>query len=88
MTLTYETVDVFTRTAFGGNPLAVVFGGEALGVETMQAICPPHPDYSSVKAITEQDVADFNEVIHFAEHNINSIMGRMMRALEGKVVII
>ena len=38
MTLTYETVDVFTRTAFGGNPLAVVFGGEALGVETMQAI--------------------------------------------------
>jgi trans-2,3-dihydro-3-hydroxyanthranilate isomerase len=38
MTLTYETVDVFTDTAFGGNPLAVVFGGEALTTERMQAI--------------------------------------------------
>ena len=38
MTLTYETVDVFTDAAFGGNPLAVVFGGEALSTEAMQAI--------------------------------------------------
>lgn len=28
--ITYETVDVFTDTPFGGNPLAVVFGAEAL----------------------------------------------------------
>ena len=38
MTLTYETVDVFTETPFGGNPLAVVFGGEDLSTERMQAI--------------------------------------------------
>ncbi len=38
MTLSYETVDVFTDTAFGGNPLAVVFGGEALSTDRMQAI--------------------------------------------------
>ena len=38
MTLTYETVDVFTETPFGGNPLAVVFGGEHLTTERMQAI--------------------------------------------------
>ncbi len=38
MTLTYETVDVFTDTAFGGNPLAVVFGAEDLSSDRMQAI--------------------------------------------------
>ena len=38
MTLAYETVDVFTDTAFGGNPLAVVFGAEALSTEAMQVI--------------------------------------------------
>lgn len=38
MTLSYETVDVFTETAFGGNPLAVVTGGENLSAEAMQAI--------------------------------------------------
>lgn len=38
MALTYETVDVFTDTAFGGNPLAVVFGAEDLSTERMQAI--------------------------------------------------
>ncbi|EDP62243.1 Phenazine biosynthesis PhzC/PhzF protein [alpha proteobacterium BAL199] len=38
MTLTYETVDVFTDVAFGGNPLAVVFGAEGLSAAAMQAI--------------------------------------------------
>jgi len=38
MTLTYETVDVFTNAAFGGNPLAVVFGAEGLSGKAMQAI--------------------------------------------------
>ena len=38
MALSYETVDVFTETAFGGNPLAVVTGGETLTTEAMQAI--------------------------------------------------
>lgn len=38
MPLTYEVVDVFTDQAFGGNPLAVVFGGEELSTEQMQTI--------------------------------------------------
>ena len=37
-TLRYETCDVFTTVAFGGNPLAVVFGAEALAAETMQKV--------------------------------------------------
>ncbi|MFX4219919.1 MAG: PhzF family phenazine biosynthesis protein [Thalassobaculum sp.] len=38
MTLSFETVDVFTDTRFGGNPLAVVFGAEGLETERLQAI--------------------------------------------------
>ncbi len=34
----FFTVDVFTRTRFGGNPLAVVIGGETLDDATMQAV--------------------------------------------------
>ena len=36
--LSFSTVDVFTDKRFGGNPLAVVTGGDALDSETMQAI--------------------------------------------------
>ena len=36
--LTYETVDVFTGTPFGGNPLAVVFGAEGLDTPDMLRI--------------------------------------------------
>ena len=50
MPLPYVTVDVFTDDAFGGNPLAVVFGGEHLSTEQMHAItrectqtAPPSP---------------------------------------------
>jgi trans-2,3-dihydro-3-hydroxyanthranilate isomerase len=38
MQLTYHTVDVFTRTRFGGNPLAVVLDADALKTREMQAI--------------------------------------------------
>lgn len=38
MELDYETADVFTTTRFGGNPLAVVHGAEALDGARMQAI--------------------------------------------------
>jgi trans-2,3-dihydro-3-hydroxyanthranilate isomerase len=38
MSLSFQTVDVFTDTAFGGNPLAVVFGGEDLSDDRMFAI--------------------------------------------------
>lgn len=37
-TLPYEIVDVFTDRPFAGNPLAVVFGAEALAGEQMQAL--------------------------------------------------
>ncbi|QKD17000.1 PhzF family phenazine biosynthesis protein [Mesorhizobium sp. NZP2077] len=36
--LPFFTIDVFTGTRFGGNPLAVVIGGDALDDGTMQAI--------------------------------------------------
>jgi trans-2,3-dihydro-3-hydroxyanthranilate isomerase len=36
--LPFYTADVFTSTRFGGNPLAVVFGGHTLETKTMQAI--------------------------------------------------
>ncbi len=38
MRLDFETCDVFTATRFGGNPLAVVFGADALGTEAMQRL--------------------------------------------------
>jgi len=38
MKLTYKTCNVFTDTAFAGNPLGVVFGGEQLATETMLKI--------------------------------------------------
>lgn len=38
MLLRYHTVDVFTQSRFGGNPLAVVLGADALTTEQMQAI--------------------------------------------------
>lgn len=36
--LPFFTADVFTTTRFGGNPLAVVIGGEALDDATLQAV--------------------------------------------------
>src|SRR4051812_12015200 len=38
MRLEFETCDVFTDTRFGGNPLAVVQGGEALDGAAMQRV--------------------------------------------------
>lgn len=38
MKLPFQTLDVFTRTRFGGNPLAVVLDADALTTEQMQAI--------------------------------------------------
>ena len=37
-TVAYEIVDVFTDRPFAGNPLAVVFGAEALATEQMQTL--------------------------------------------------
>lgn len=38
MALSYSVYDVFTDTKLAGNPLAVIFDGEGLGDEAMQAI--------------------------------------------------
>ena len=38
MQLTFHTLDVFTNRRFGGNPLAVVLGADALTTEQMQTI--------------------------------------------------
>lgn len=38
MRLTFHTLDVFTNRRFGGNPLAVVLGADALSTEQMQTI--------------------------------------------------
>ena len=38
MSLRYHTVDVFTRTRFGGNPLAVVIDADGLTTKQMQVI--------------------------------------------------
>jgi trans-2,3-dihydro-3-hydroxyanthranilate isomerase len=38
MQLTFHTLDVFTNHRFGGNPLAVVLGADALSTEQMQTI--------------------------------------------------
>ncbi|MFZ4406327.1 MAG: PhzF family phenazine biosynthesis protein [Paracraurococcus sp.] len=38
MQLDFETCDVFTETRYGGNPLAVVFGGAALDGAAMQRV--------------------------------------------------
>src|SRR3954452_17121501 len=37
-TVAYEIVDVFTDRPFAGNPLAAVFGAEALAGDQMQAL--------------------------------------------------
>ena len=36
--LAFKQVDVFTKRPFLGNPVAVVFGAEALGADEMQRI--------------------------------------------------
>jgi len=38
MTLAFHTLDVFTESRFGGNPLAVVLGADALTTQAMQTI--------------------------------------------------
>jgi trans-2,3-dihydro-3-hydroxyanthranilate isomerase len=38
MQLTFHTLDVFTNRRFGGNPLAVVLGADALSTEQMQTV--------------------------------------------------
>src|SRR5580765_8481908 len=58
--LSYVLVDVFARTPFSGNQLAVVFGGDALSTQQMQRIAAEFnlAETTFPVALTEQDRAD------------------------------
>jgi trans-2,3-dihydro-3-hydroxyanthranilate isomerase len=56
-TLAYEIVDVFTDRPFTGNPLAVVFGAEALAGEQMQALAREFHLSETVFVLTSSDPA-------------------------------
>ena len=53
-TLAYEIVDVFTDRPFAGNPLAVVFGAEALASDQMQALAREFNLSETVLDVTER----------------------------------
>lgn len=53
--LEFEVVDVFTRTAFEGNPLAVVLGGERLSLRQMQAVAVEFALSETVFPLTPDD---------------------------------
>ena len=52
--LPYETWDVFTDRRFAGNPLAVVFGADALPTEDLQLIAREF-DYSESVFVLESN---------------------------------
>ena len=55
----YETLDVFTATRFGGNPLAVIPGAEGLSAEQMQRIATEFN--ADVGALFSSGLAESNE---------------------------
>jgi PhzF family phenazine biosynthesis protein len=58
--LAYEVVDVFTDTAFAGNPLAVVLGGDDLTTEQCQALANEfHLSETSVPMAADVEGADY-----------------------------
>lgn len=66
MTLSFETVDVFTDTRFGGNPLAVVFGAEGLTTERLQAIAREFNYSETTFVLPPQDPANTAQVRIFS----------------------
>ncbi|MCR9070833.1 MAG: PhzF family phenazine biosynthesis protein [Alphaproteobacteria bacterium] len=66
MTLSFETVDVFTDTSFGGNPLAVVFGAEGLTTERLQAIAREFNYSETTFVLPPQDPANTAQVRIFS----------------------
>ncbi|MBV6631411.1 MAG: PhzF family phenazine biosynthesis protein [Alphaproteobacteria bacterium] len=61
-TLDYVTCDVFTDQAFGGNPLAVVFGAEGLPTETLQAIAAEFSYSETTFVLPPKDPANTAQV--------------------------
>ena len=56
--LPFKQVDVFTRTPFHGNPVAVVLGADGLDAESMQRIAA-WTNLSETTFVLESDVADY-----------------------------
>lgn len=67
--VTFETVDVFTGAAFGGNPLAVCFGAEGLSTRDLQRIAA-EIGYSETTFVLppERDPANTARVRIFSPH--------------------
>lgn len=57
--LDYEVVDVFTDTAFSGNPLAVVLGADALATEALQALAREFALSETAFPMAPPDGADY-----------------------------
>jgi trans-2,3-dihydro-3-hydroxyanthranilate isomerase len=57
--LEYEVVDVFTDTAFAGNPLAVVLGADALDTAALQAIANEFNLSETAFPMAADDGADY-----------------------------
>src|SRR3546814_12357622 len=88
MTLAFETVDVFTDTAFGGNPLAVVFGADGLPTDTLQRIAREFNYSETTFVLPPADPANTARVrvfstkreMPFAGHqNVGTATGRAWR---------
>src|SRR5579864_526945 len=62
MNIRFETVDVFTDRAFGGNPLAVIPDGRGLSGEQMQAIAAEFNLSESTFVLPPRDPAHTAEV--------------------------
>lgn len=61
-TLRYVSCDVFTRTPFSGNQLAVVFGAEGLPTETLQSITREFNFSETVFVFAAQDLSHTRRV--------------------------
>ena len=59
MDLEYEVVDVFTRTPFAGNPLAVVLGADDLDTPSLQAVAREFNLSETAFPMAAQDSADY-----------------------------
>jgi trans-2,3-dihydro-3-hydroxyanthranilate isomerase len=90
-TLSYEIVDVFTDRPFTGNPLAVVFGGEALARDQMQALAREFNLSETVFVLppTDESVATYRariftptEELPFAGHpSVGAAVTQLRRGL-------
>ncbi len=95
--LSYEIVDVFTDRPFTGNPLAVVFGGEGLGYEQLQALArefhlsetvfvlPPTVDGATYRA---RIFTPENELPFAGHPSVGVAVTQMRRGLFGPGVVL